>query len=438
MGWAGYGIAALALDQAPADTYRAQAVLALGITLLGARMFWRSGGNQITATGLYGLGMTVFSGLAGLYWSANPEAVAYGDGLYLATLAGYWVTLAIYAFGWLLPPIEYPQPTHAAADVTRWGLGLGVVVTGVGVWAMRQFGPAAAQVALAGLSVVVGSLVIHRFKARRTTLRLLIAALIAAASAVLIFSAFGRLMLVALGLVAAVTLSGRLPTRRVKALTLAGVPPAAVALIRFRENAQVQLGYKGDDVDGLGSAVSPIATLGRLIEGDVSHAGAESFLASALFWIPRANWPEKPLGLGSAITAELEPELLGVGHSMAAQGIGEWFFNFGWLGVVVMVPIMAAILHLLDRGLARAIGCPVESKRRLLWVFAITVLVAEVPVLAWSGSFTYTTRAGSKFALLVLLLVIFGARGPRNELEAARGRRGSSTTATVHRPAGRR
>lgn len=389
----------------PGDVADAQAAFALGAVVLGAHMFWTHGGNHATATGLYGLGILIFTGLAGLYWSVELRDIS--DGLYLATAAGYWTTLAAHLMVLALPRREYRQLGAADPRVTRWGFRFGAVLTLVGAAIMRTGPTEATQFALAGVGMMIVSLILHRPESRGGTVRLAIAGVIVVASALLIFSAFGRLMLVALGLSAIVAACGRADSRLVKVLTLAGIIPVTMALVRFREGAQRELGYQGSEVDGLGSAVSPLSTFGRLIDQNVSDANGEPFIASLLFWVPRSMWEGKPLGLGSALTAELEPQLLFVGHSMAAQGPGEWFFSFGWLGVIAMVPVLTLGLRLLDRLLSHTFGRPLESRRDLVLLLAVIFLVCEVPVLAWSGTFTYTTRGVTKAVIMLIVLALF-------------------------------
>lgn len=388
----------------PTDYESAQRMYSIATIILGAYIFWSHGGRQVNATGLYGLGSMIFTGLAGIYWSLDSATIVTRS-LYLATAAGFWTTLGIHFLVSLIRPPAYEPITLVDRRSSAWLIRLSLLVIAMSTVVSRGAGADLTQFSLAGVGMLVVALALRRPNARRVTFKVAVAAVIIFAAATLLFSAFGRLMLVALGLVAVVATSSQAKDRRAKAISLASILPVTYFLVRFREDAQRDMGYSSQHVDGLGSAISPIKTLARLLDEQVTGLNGESFLASAFFWIPRSMWEGKPLGLGSAITAELEPQLRAVGHSMAAQSVGEWYFNWGWWGVVAMMPTLALIFRLLDGFLARRLAAPLRTRRDLLWLMGALFLVAEVPVLAWSGSFTYSTRGVTKFVFVLILLV---------------------------------
>lgn len=192
--------------------------------------------------------------------------------------------------------------------------------------------------------------------------------------------------------------------------TLATIPLALLALVRFREDEQRDIGYSSEDVDGFGSLTSPLTTFAQLIATDNSDANGEPFLASFLFWIPRSIWDEKPQGFGTILTADLEPHLLSTGHSMAAQASGEWFYSWGWFGVIALVPVLGIGSRVLDACLRRLTEHPIRDRRDLLLLTIVTFMAAEAAVLPWNGSFTYSARAGPKVGVLVAVLVLFAWR----------------------------
>lgn len=425
LAWAVLGAVGFLID-GPLDSNRpTEAVFAGGSLALGAFVFWVHGRHQVTALGLFGLGIAVFTGYSGLYWLGRLDAVP--DAMVYATAAGYWTLLCVYALAGARRR-EYRLAQVTDHEATHWGLIAGIAASAIGLLLLGRYAGPATFVALAGIGLLLAALMLHRHARDRVSVRILASAAIIAFVTTQFFSAYGRLMIVAVGLVAVVLGSSLSARRRVKGWALAGIVPVTVLLIRFREDAQRTAGYGEEHVDGLGSATAPLPTFARLIESDLSHANGEPFLASLLFWIPREWWEGKPVGLGSQLTARLDPELVGTGHSMAAQSMGEWFFSWGWLGAIALVPCLALVLWILDRALWRALEEPIADRRRFLWLVAVVFLAAEVPALAWSGSFTYSTRAGVKVGVVLALLVVFGTKASRDRA-AERSQHRKSTAA---------
>lgn len=423
--WVAGGIVALLLDSdsARVGAEYAQpmtAALALGF---GVWVYWRHGGHQITAAGLYSLASATFVGFAGLYWWAQARSVP--DEVWVATLTGFWTHVGLYLF-WRNPP-EYRAVSAVSSEATHWGAWMGLAVSGLGLAVGLRFGGNAVQFFLGGLALLMVALMLHRAQGERITGRLVLAGIVVAAFWQVTFTGYGRLNIVALGLVGLVLASARTSGRRVKAMALAGVVPALWVFVLVREQLGVQL--SGTEYDGLGSVVNPLQVFGRLVEaqgsGTVALAHGETFIATLLFWVPSSMWEGKPPGFGAELTSELEPQLLSVGHSMAAHSYGEWFYNWGWLGVVAMVPVVGLLLRWADRLLSKV--SRVDSRRSLLWLVVALLVVANVPNLMWAGSFTYLGRLGQEVLILLVLVLPFataeGARSGRLRLEPDLSRR---------------
>lgn len=409
--WGALGVMALMLDSGVPEVghSRAQGMTALLTILFGTWVFWSHGGNQVTAAGIYSLSMAMFVGFSGIWWLLQSEQLS--DGVYLATVTGFWSTFAMFAIFWQQAPTFKPIKVESI-EPTRWGMWFGLFLSAICVAGLLFAGPVLAQVSLLALTLLTASLVLHRFGGQRIWRRLLVGGAVTVVFAETVFTGFGRLMLVSLGLVAVLLVSAWGMNRRVKSVVLAAVGPALVFLIRLREEAQSELGHP---TDGIGSVVSPLTTFGELIERGLSHAEGEPFLGSLLFWVPRELWEGKPAGFGTVLTAELEPKLLATGHSMAAQSTGEWFFSWGWLGVVALVVVLGLYIRWLDRKLAKVTRQPIRSRFDLLKALIIVVLVVELPGLAWGSSFTYFTRAGQKVAVLLALIALFALARPTAE-----------------------
>ena len=185
--------------------------------------------------------------------------------------------------------------------------------------------------------------------------------------------------------------SGRTRTPLVKTAVLTVSAPVTLALVRVREAFGAATTEAG--LDGLGSVVAPLATLQRLLDlaTSIPSGQGSTFVASFLVWMPRSLWPTKPDGFGTTLTAKLEPALLPLGHSMAAHSGGEWFYNFGYFGLVLMVLVLGVLIRLLDDGLLSLSTGAVNSRRRLLMVLFLVVAIASVPTLMWAGTFTFVS-----------------------------------------------
>ena len=64
--------------------------------------------------------------------------------------------------------------------------------------------------------------------------------------------------------------------------------------------------------------------------------------------VPRAVWPSKPVGFGAALTAFLEPSETVHNLNLAALSSGEWYFDFGWPGLFLMVLVLGWLVRWLD------------------------------------------------------------------------------------------
>lgn len=108
-------------------------------------------------------------------------------------------------------------------------------------------------------------------------------------------------------------------------------------------------------VDGVGATLNRFDGLGilalimRTTPAEVPFQGGWTIGYIFLFWIPRAVWPDKPpLSIGRWIT---ENYTVGGGESGTSTGctwLGEFYLNFGWLGIVfgmIVLGILFRVLH---------------------------------------------------------------------------------------------
>ncbi len=95
--------------------------------------------------------------------------------------------------------------------------------------------------------------------------------------------------------------------------------------------------------------------LGSILErvpADMPHQYGATFLPALAKPIPRALWPQKPLGAAAVYSRELFPDLLDQGFVAGVTALGEWYLNFSWPGIVVgmfLMGVLASASHSLVR-----------------------------------------------------------------------------------------
>lgn len=381
----------------------------------GVWWFWWHGRQRITAAGLYSLASGVFVGYAAMWWASaqGPQP----EGLFLATIVGYALLWAMVA---MWPQIEQGQQLQDAAGSGAFGAAVvAAIFSVVGLTVLVRLAQPSAvgtQIALGLLAALVCLLVVWRSEDRASYLRLSIVAVMIAAYSQFVFTGYGRLNIVALGLGPLILASFRAHRRTLKALVIAATGPALVLFSLMRARFLTDQYGSSASTNGPGSVVTPLRDFGNLlhrgIDGSLAFNHGDSFLATAVFWVPRSLWPEKPVGLGSELLRALRPDLANLdnGQTLAALNQGEWWFAFGWSGLAVMVVVIGLVVRLLDRGIVRLGSGAIRSPRHLLGLIALVFLVADLPNLVWVGSFGYVSRVTLRLvALLVpfLLVLIF-------------------------------
>jgi len=142
-------------------------------------------------------------------------------------------------------------------------------------------------------------------------------------------------------------------------------------------------------------------------EGTVPLAFGKTLLATLLIFVPRSVWPDKPVGFGAELGDFFRPDLIGTGFSEAALFTGEWVFNLGVAGIVIMVPFTAWAIGWADHWQHRSQARQVRT-RHDLFVRASTVLIsAGVLDLFWGGTFLFAARGGQRLVILLIIYAVF-------------------------------
>jgi hypothetical protein len=379
--------------------------------VFGVWVFVTHGRRRITAVGVYSLGMAVFGGFAGLALSySSPRPLRWVD--VLAGMLVFGTQVATWAVFWRKSDgnFESVQGRPAVgARTLRWGVVSGMALLGLGATTttfVGGAGPLPTSTAYVGALLAAASALARRGTAqrhRRRIVGLIASGLMFGVYVSLLFTGFGRLVVAGLGLAMAVA-GGRFVFRRsAKMLVVVAALPALMIFGSIR----------GDDdvVSGLGSVTEPLTVFADIIEatsyGEIDSTPGSTFAAAVVAQVPGALWSSKPDGFGRELTAQFKPDLLPANHSMAALTHGEWWWNFSWWGMVLMVPVTGVALRWLDRRLAYAYGAPLTNRRNLLALVMTSTATAGLLDLFWVGTFTYSARTITSVGIIAIMMLRF-------------------------------
>jgi len=415
--WYALGVAGLLADSGvPMIGHdRAIAVLAGASLLFGLWVWWRHGGPAITAVGVYNFAFALFVGFAGLYLLSTGTV----DGSMVRALAWcYFGQVTTWLLFWSRPPAPEPAgPRPVDSALLRQATVAGVLVAGGSGTALALFGFGGTPRHVVQACGFVGALLIAiglLSDGRRRPLAGLVLTAAAFALSVATSNSYGRLMLGSLGLALMVVVSRRLRTRAVKLAVVAGAAPVLWMFAIMRKDALLEQ-HPGLRMDGTGleSVASPLRVFAVLLDyndlGLFAPAWGHTFGAALISLLPRAVWPGKPQGFGAELVPLVNPELVNSGHSDAALFQGEWLFNFGVAGLILMVPAVGLAVAAVDRFLWATAVRPLVGRGALLAYATAIVVAAGLPDLAW-GTFTFTARAGMRLAALVLVWLLLTDR----------------------------
>lgn len=389
---------------------------AVTIALLGvvhsAIGFYLHGGSRITAAGVLLFGMLIFGYFPTLYYAWLQQdftPVPYEIRGLSALLAGQFVLYAV----WSVPDRRVTQiirhPVPPSAWVPGISLGLASLLVGVAIGALEisSLRSLAQPAGYGGIVLIAVSLV--QARRRINLIALTVIASLFVTFVALLFTGGGRLVLGSLALALTMAIGFTWRPSYVKAATLAALPPGLALLAQIRADS-VANPVTGYQESGLESVVWPQRFLFTLMEDSVAGyyapGNGETFIASALIWVPREMWADKPVGFGLTLTQLYKPELLVVGHSEAALVQGEFVYNFGLWGLLLAAIVVGFAIFWLDAWLVTLHNLHVTSTSILIAQSVGTVLTAGVVDLVWVGTFTFVSRAGFTCAVLGLLWVI--------------------------------
>jgi hypothetical protein len=418
--WLGLGVAALTPAAAILDvgSTRSTTALATLALLFGLWVFWRHGGERITAVGIYNFAFALFVGFAGVYQAAVLPVGTSAGPLLTAVAWCYFLQVVTWQLFWTKePPPIVAESREVSPAVALWTTTLGFSVL-LGAVLVSPGG--AGLELLANAAGFVGTLLVGVGLLRGPGRRRWICGAIVTSGALafyvhFLFHGFGRIVLGSLGFGLLIVLARHTPGRLSKAAVLLGAAPVLVVLAKVRVYTveQIRPDIRGYE-NGLESVVSPLQSFTTLL--NYHHAGllpndwGHTFLAALFALVPRAIWPDKPIGFGAELVAFLNPGLVGTSHSDAALFFGEWLYNYGLAGLVLMVPAVGLAVCGLDQLLVRAQNRPLDSMGAVLQYAAAVVTASGVIDLLWVGTFSYMSRSGSRLLILAGLLVLLAPK----------------------------
>jgi oligosaccharide repeat unit polymerase len=135
---------------------------------------------------------------------------------------------------------------------------------------------------------------------------------------------------------------------------------------------------------------------------DLPYQLGRTYLATATMPVPRGLWPDKPLPSTGIFTLAFWPDTWLLNGTTLPPGLfGEFYLNFGWIGVIVGGFVFARFGR---RLLARHAAAPLDPRRVLLYALFVAMAAHYI-----RGDFAVTV-ALLELLLPTAVLLHFGTR----------------------------
>lgn len=406
-------VAALGFAQTQPSQYEAAVLIGFAVTLFGVRAFIGDGGSRITALGLFNLSTAIFVGFGAIYagWTQDPRVPATYLGM--AALGAFVPQVVVTLISWgraQRVEVRFPE-VKASRWITCWGaVGLAAAAAVKLGGAPEALGPYIESAAFTSITVLTVGLY-WRPNARILSWATALVGALALVYAEVFHIGSGRLRIVALICAIGVIMTARFQRKILKWGTIAAIGPALYWLAQDRKDLQESLRAGASaGRTGLESMLEPIIVFGRLIEAHVEagfHLSYGVNLLSYPFALLPATWfPNAPQALGYELVKITAPAKYGTGYSVVATSSGEAYYNFGVIGLALIIPVLIVLLRLLDGATVRAMSAESPGLYALLWIVFWTMLAGGISDLTWSGQHTFLTRASTRLPLLGLLTML--------------------------------
>lgn len=345
--------------------------------------------------------------LGAIYTGYKQESIVAPRYVVVATLCAFAAQIAITAIGWGKPETVTPKfPPAASSRFLVW-MGL-LALSAAGLFRMTYYTASGAPwiESTAFTAITVFSVgVFWRSNARLLSWGTLIVLAFIAVYAEVFHSGQGRLRIVALACAVFVVVTARYQRKVLKWLTVAAIAPALYYLAEDRKELQESLSAGASEGrNGLESMLGSVQVFGRLIQAQAESGFPLSYgvnLFSFPFAWTESLFPNAPVALGYELVKVTDPGRYGTGYSVVATTYGEAVYNFGYVGLVLMVPVIVWLLNLLDHKMVGSMSKPQSGAMTLLAVVFWAMLAGGIADMVWSGQHTFLTRATFRLPLLI-------------------------------------
>ena len=148
-----------------------------------------------------------------------------------------------------------------------------------------------------------------------------------------------------------------------------------------------------------------IVLVGR-VPHELSYQLGRTYLATLTMPVPRGLWPDKPLPSTGVFTLAFWPDTWLVGGTTLPPGLfGEFYLNFGWIGVAIGAFAFARVGR---RLLARHVAAPLDPTRVLVYALFVAMTAHYV-----RGDFAVTVALLELLLPTLVLLTFCTRRVPR-------------------------
>jgi O-antigen/teichoic acid export membrane protein len=392
----------------------ADRILAVELIATGCAIFLTHGGWRITAAGVYSLAAGVMAGASLWYWSTTTPLNATPGTVFVCALSVFTSSMLMYALFWrgTSAAVAATSDLHEAISPGCARM-LGVVgavlfVIGSALRHLHGFGTLPSASADVGVVLFSSAVVLSdRGGFLRTPLRLVVLSGVLLAYYLEAFSGYGRLRLVTLAAAVAMVAQYRRHLR-IKALAIAALIPTLLvfgAIGQARSEVRAASTSYHAPVGGLTSLVNPLEHFGQLVDTHQTSGHGATFLAELVTPVPRSLWPHKPVQLGRRLAFLTEAKTAAASNLSVVTLIqGEWYFNFGWPGLLLMSLVVGFVIRWLDVRLIAASKSDSPERQRILGYVTWAVIIGSGTDLAWGGTATWVNRDLQRLFLLVPII----------------------------------
>ena len=387
-------------------------VIAVVSFVHGMTLFVLLGRDRITMPGYFMASSAAIVGISGLlvipdpYFIEGPRPELYlNAALFSSTLA----QIGIGALCLRADATGRPAPVILPVRTVQWAQTAGLIVLTVAAVLGTRLEPVLDGIGFSAILLIsVAALLSPSGLRSAWNVVLILGALMTYPT--LIISGTGRLRAIALILAVAYVFFLRYGRRWLKTVGVILAPIILAVLGAWRKEYEVSLsGDYGNDT-GLSSMFVAIGNFGSLIHD--SELGRLPTLGASLLSPIRPALPDDlvpqwiPDAIGYELAALTDPELYGTGFSTVASIYGDLWWNFGALGLVIGVPLLAIMLDRLDAWTIRSYGNAAKDPRGLLYFVFFAALLGGVGDIVWAGFHTWIVRMYARIAALLLVWMV--------------------------------